>query len=362
MEGKMKVNRFMKPLSMVYREEEIPKLAANEVLIKVKATGICGSDLVYYYGESPLDTPTGEGPLILGHEFSGVVAEVGPMAKALGLFQVGDRVAVNPVQQCNACPACMRGEFNECSNVEVVGTGVDGAMAEYVKAKYTHVYKIPDQVSFEAGAIAEPLACATHAVERLDVKLGQCVIVYGTGGIGLMMVQLVKAAGAGKVIVVARKDYGLEKAIEGGADFVINNSCKDSKYYASDVAAKVREINDGNLADRAILATGNMTALQDALLTTGPCSTVVFFGQAGPDDKLQVPVLDSLKAERTLKFSWLAPLVWDEVFKLIASGQVDLNKIITHRFSLEDAEKGIRFMRESKEPKVKGVIIVDPEQ
>ena len=104
-----------------------------------------------------------------------------------------------------------------------------------------------------------------------------------------------------------------------------------------------------------------MSALQDAINVTSSCATIVFFGQAGPDDILKVPVLDCLKAEKTLKFSWLAPLVWDKVFKLIESGQVDLSKIITHEFSLEEAEKGIKFMRESKEPKVKGVIIVDSE-
>ena len=360
MTGKMKVNRFIEPLKMVYQEEDIPQIAANEVLIKVKAVGICGSDLVYYYGESPLDTASGEGPLILGHEFSGVVAELGEMAQKLHLFEVGDHVVVNPVQQCNACPACMRGEFNACSNVEVVGTSVDGAMAEYVKAKYTHVYKIDESIDFRHAAISEPLACATHAIDRLNIIPGQTVVIYGVGGIGLMMTQLAKAYGAGKVIVVARKDYGLGKAIEGGADYVINNSDKSSQYYAECVADRVRELNGGNLADRCILATGNITALQDALTVTGPCTTVVYFGQASPEDRLSVPVLDCLKAEKTLKFSWLAPLVWDEVFKLVANGQVDLSKIITHEFSLEDAEKGIKFMRESKEPKVKGVIVVDP--
>ncbi len=361
MEGKMKVNRFMEPGVMKYQEEDIPKIGANEVLIKVKATGICGSDLVYYYGESPLDTADGKGPLILGHEFSGVVAELGEMAKAIGTLSVGDHVVVNPVQQCNACPACMRGEFNECSHSEVVGTSVDGAMAEYVKAKYTHVYKIPESIKFEHAAISEPLACATHAVDRLEIGMGQTVVIYGVGGIGLMMTQLCKAAGAGKVIVVARKDFGLEKALEGGADYVINNTNKDSKYYAEDVSARVRELNGGNLAERAILATGNINALQDAINVTGACATIVYFGQAGPDDRLQVPVLDCLKAEKTLKFAWLAPLVWDKVFKLIDNKKVDLSKIITHTFTLEDAEKGIKFMRESKDPKVKAVIIVDPE-
>ena len=361
MKGKMMVNRFMEPYHMEYREEDIPQIAGNEILIKVKAVGICGSNLVYYNGKSPLDTPDGKGPLILGHEFSGVVAEVGEVAVNMGLFKVGDRVAVNPVMQCNACEACMRGEFNACNHLEVVGTMFDGAMAEYVKAKYTHVYKIPDSVPFRSAALAEPLACATHAVERLDVDMGQTVVVYGVGGIGLMMTQLVKAAGAGKVIVVARKDFGLEKALECGATYVINNTDVNSKYYAADVPARVRELNGGNLADRAILATGNMSALQDALNVTGPCTTVVYFGQAGADDVLQVPVLSTLKSEKTLKFSWLAPLVWDNVFKLMGSGQVNLDPIITHEFSLEDAEKGIRFMLESKEPKTKGVIIVDPE-
>ena len=358
MTGKMWVNRFMEPCKMSYQQEDIPQIGENEVLIRVKACGICGSDLVYYNGKSPLDTPDGKGPLILGHEFSGVVAQIGAMAEKTGL-RVGDRVAVNPVMQCNACPACLRGEFNACSNLEVVGTMLDGAMAQYVKAKYTHVIKLPDAVSFRAAALAEPLACATHAVERLDIGMGQTVVVYGVGGIGLMMTQLARAAGAGRVIVVARKDYGLGKAMECGADYVINNTDKDSPWYAGDVAARIRELNGGSLADRAILATGNMSALQDALKVTGPCTTIVYFGQAGADDVLHVPVLAALKSEKTLKFSWLAPLVWDKVFRLIASGQVRLDPVITHEFSLEDAEKGIRFMLESPEPKVKGVIIVE---
>ncbi|MDD3361232.1 MAG: alcohol dehydrogenase catalytic domain-containing protein [Hespellia sp.] len=361
MKNKMKVMRFMEPKVMKYQEEDIPTIGENDILIKVKSVGICGSDLAYYYGESPLDTPDGHGPLILGHEGSGVIAEIGETAKKLGLFTLGDRVAFNPVQQCNACPACMRGEFNACSHVEVVGTSVDGAMAEYVKVRYTHVYKIPDAVSFDKAAIAEPLACSTNAVNRLEVKMGQTVVVYGVGGIGLMMTQLVRAAGAGKVIVVARKDFGLEKALECGADFVINNSDTTSPYYATNVSEKVRAFNNGELADRAILATGNMSALQDSLTVTGACSTVVFFGLPSPKDVLSVPALANLKSEKTLKFAWLSPLVWDTVFKVIESGQVNLDLIITNKFSLEDAEKGIIYMRESKEPKVKGIIVVDPE-
>ena len=359
MAEKMMVQTFYEPNVMKYEEREIPEIADNEVLVKVKAAGICGSDISYYYGHSPVDTADGKGPLILGHEASGVIEEVGSIPEKLGLFKKGDRVAINPVQQCNACEACMRGEFNVCSHVETIGVSVDGCFAEYVKVKYTHAYKIPNDVSFESAALAEPLACAVHAIQRLDIQLGQTVVTYGTGGIGLMQVQLAKAAGAGKVIAVGRKDYGLEKALECGATHVINNTDKRSKYYAEDVAAKVCELNGGKPAQRAIVATSNMDALQDALKVTGACSTVVYFGLPGPEDMLKVPVLDAIQSERTLKFSWLAPLCWDNVFAVMASGQVNLAPIITNRFKLEDAETGIKFMKESPENKVKGVVILD---
>ncbi len=356
---KMKVQTFYEPLVMKYEECDVPQIADNEVLIKVKAVGICGSDVSYYYGHSPLDTPNGKGPLYLGHEASGVVAQVGSIPQKLGLFQEGDRVAINPVQQCNACPACMRGEFNTCGHSEVIGVSTNGCFAEYVKVKYTHVYQIPDAVSFEDAALAEPLACSTHAVMRLDVQLGQTVVVYGAGGIGLMQLQLAKAAGAGKTILIGIDDYSLEKALECGATHVINSLDKASKYYAADTAAKVMEMNNGEKAPRAIVATSAMVALQDALNVTGACSTIVYFGLPSPEDRLSIPVLDAIQSERTLKFSWLAPLVWDNVFALLASGQVNLKPIITHKFSLAETEAGIKFMKESKENKIKGVVLVD---
>ncbi len=359
MEGKMKVQNFIEPLKMESEEHDIPKIADNEVLVRVKAVGICGSDISYYYGHSPLDTKDGKGPLYLGHEISGVVAEVGSIASKMGLFKEGDRVALNPVQQCNACEACMRGEFNICSHSEVIGVSVNGGFAQYVKVKYTHVYKIPDAVSFEDGALAEPLACATYGVKNLDVQMGQTVVVFGTGTIGFMQIQLAKAAGAGKVIAIGVVDNQLEFALKNGADFVINSLDEKSKFYAKDLAAKVCRLNNGNLAPRAIVATSAMSALQSAITVTGKNSTIVYFGLPSPEDKLQIPVLDAIQSNRTIKFSWLAPLVWDNVFNLIASGQVNLKPLITHKFSLEDLKKGLDFMKNSEEFKIKGVVLVD---
>jgi threonine dehydrogenase-like Zn-dependent dehydrogenase len=355
MHGKMMVQNFYEPLVMKYEEHDIPQIADNEVLIRVMACSICGSDISYYYGHSPLGTADGKGPLYLGHEMSGVVAEVGKLGKAL--FNVGDRVAVNPVQQCNACEYCMRGEFNVCPHSEVIGVSVNGGFAEYVKVKYTHVYKIPDAVSFEHGALAEPLACATYGIKRLDIELGQDVVVFGPGPIGLMMVQLAKASGAGRVVLIGRRDYPLGIGKKVGATFVINSADRQSPDYAPDVGARVKELL-GHLAPRAIVATSNMEALQQALDVTGSASTVVYFGLPGPDDKLEVPMLEAIQLDRTIKCSWLAPRVWDNVFNAVASGQINLAPIITHEFTLEDAEKGVRFMKESSDDKMKGVILI----
>jgi L-iditol 2-dehydrogenase len=359
MSDTMKAQVFYEPLVMKYEDVPVPEIMDNEVLVKLKAVSICGSDISYYYGHSPLDTADGKGPLFLGHEASGVVVKIGKIPETLGLFSEGDRVTINPVQQCNACKACLRGEFNVCPNCEVIGVSVNGCFAEYVRVKYTHAYKIPDSIEFEHAALFEPLACATHGVFDLDIKLGQTVVVYGAGAIGLFQTQLAKAAGAGAVITIGTRDYNLDVAKKRGADHVLNIRDKDSAYYAENAADKVRELNGGELAQRCIVATSNMDALQDALNVTGSYSTIVYFGLPSPEDMLKIPVLEAIQSERTIRFAWLAPLVWDNVINAVGSGQIDLSPIITHRFKLDELEGAIKYMSESKDPKIKGVIVFD---
>lgn len=358
MTRKMKAIVLYEPEVMKLETLDIPAIRENEVLVKIKAVGICGSDISYYYGHSPLGTPDGKGPLVIGHEMSGEVVEVGGIPASMGLFKIGDRVTLNPVMQCNACPECLNGQFNVCSHMNVLGVSENGGFAEYCKASYTHVYKIPDGVSYEDAALAEPLACAAYAVKQLEVGLGQTVVIFGPGGIGLMMAQLAKSVGAGKVILVGRRDYPLQKALKVGADFVINTADKASPYYAADLPAKIRELNGGSLAERCIVPTSNMEALQNALLVTGNRSTIVYFGLPGPNDELSVNVLEAINKDRVIKFSWLAPGVWDTVLKALAAKKVRVDDIVTHRFSLEDTEQAIRFMKTSKEDKIKGVIVV----
>jgi threonine dehydrogenase-like Zn-dependent dehydrogenase len=358
MEGKMRAQVYYEPEVMKFEMIDIPKIADNEVLVKVKATGICGSDISYYYGHSPLDTPNGKGPLVLGHEFSGEVVEIGSVPASRGLFKIGDRVTCNPVIQCNACSMCAQGKFNICKNVIVPGVSVNGAFAEYCKLNYTHVYKIPDTMSFEDAAIIEPLACASYGVKKLDVNPGEFVVVFGPGPIGIMMTQLIKASGAGQVLVIGTRDYPLGVALGLGANHVINNKDTSSKYYADDIVKVISDLTEGRMADKVIVPTSSKKALQDALTVSGAGSTIVYFGLPGADDKIEIPALSTIQSDKTIKFAWLAPLVWPTAISAVANGLVKLDKLVTHKFSLEDAEKGIQFMKNGKGDKLKGIVII----
>jgi L-iditol 2-dehydrogenase len=358
MEGKMRAQIFYEPEVMKLEMIDIPKIADNEVLVRVKATGICGSDISYYYGHSPLGTADGKGPLVLGHEFSGEIVEVGGIPASLGLFKPGDRVTCNPVMQCNACPMCAEGKFNICPNSVVPGVTVNGAFAEYCKLNYTHVYKIPDSMAYEDAAIIEPLACGTYGVKKLEVKPGDFVVVFGPGPIGIMMTQLIKASGAGKVAVVGTRDYPLGVAKDLGADYVINVKDTASKYYTDDIDRKIEELTAGRMADRVIVPTSSKAALQAALTVSGAGATIVYFGLPGADDMIEVPALAGIQSDKTIKFAWLAPLVWPTAISAVANGLVKLDSLVTHKFSLEDTEKGIEFMKFGKGDKLKGLVII----
>lgn len=356
MEGKMKAQVFYEANKMQLEEVDIPQIKDSEVLIKVKSCGICGSDISYYYGQSPLDTDNGKGPLVLGHEFSGDIVEIGDEVKRLGLFKLGDRVTCNPVQPCNSCVHCKKGKFNLCKQSRVLGVSVDGAFAEYVKADYTNVLKLGESVPYEYGALTEPLACAATGIIDLGIEMGDTVAIVGPGAIGLMMVQLAKACGAGRVVLIGIFDYPLQMGIKCGADVVLNSADNNSPYYCEDVPAKIAELTDGIKAQKVIVPTSAMPALQSAMDISAEGATIMYFGLPGEKDLLQVPVLDTLKSGKTIKFSWLTGQIWPNVIHALDTGMVDLSLLITHRFSLEDAVQGIQFMRLSSDDKIKGVI------
>jgi threonine dehydrogenase-like Zn-dependent dehydrogenase len=346
MAEKMKAQVFYEGEKMELEELPVPEVTDVDVLVRVKNCGICGSDISYYYGLSPVGTETGKGPLVLGHEFTGEVVEVGAVAKSMNLFKPGDRVVVNPVQHCNACYACAAGKTNLCANLYVPGVTANGGFAEYCISRYTGLFKLPDSVSYAAGAFTEPLACAVYGINKLDLEMGHFVAVFGPGPMGLTMVQLLKSAGAGKIALIGTRDYRLETGKKWGADYLFNTQDKASPYYVEDLKEAITDLTHGALADRAIVPTSSNDAFEQAIDITGNAAILVHFGLPNEDDVIHVPALSTHQMDKEIRFSWLAPLSWPETIRAISEGLVDVEALTTSTVPLDDAEPAIRDLKE----------------
>jgi threonine dehydrogenase-like Zn-dependent dehydrogenase len=215
---------------------------------------------------------------------------------------------------------------------------------------------LPANVSFEQGALAEPLACATYAVENLDVQLGDTCVVIGPGPIGLMMVQLIRASGAGQVILVGTRDDRLERGQALGVDSVINVRQPDSPSYAADVRVRIAELTGGQLADRVITPTSSLESMQVALEISGAGARIVYFGLPTPHDRIGVPALDTMMADKTIRFSWLAPFTWPSAVQALATGLVDVHPLITHRLPLEHLVEGLHDVRDRRDGVLKAIV------
>ena len=347
MKGKMKAQVFYAAEKMQLEEVPIPEVTDVDVLIKIKNVGICGSDISYYYGLSPLGTATGKGPLILGHEFTGEVIEVGKVPEAMGLYKPGDRVVVNPVQNCNACTACAKGYTHLCENLIVPGVSVNGAFAEYCSSKYTGLFKLPDKVSYAAGAFTEPFACVVNAIRKLDIEPGDFVAIFGPGAMGMMMVQLIKSVGAGKIALIGatNDDWRLEQGKKFGADYIFNVTDKNSKYYTSDLKKEISNLTGSHLADRAIAPTSSNAAFEQAVEISGNCSIIVHFGLPNADDVFKIPALSFHTMDKQIRSAWLAPLSWATAIKTINEGLVNLEPILTGTYPLEKLEEAIKLLK-----------------
>jgi len=328
-----------------------PTPAAGDVVVEVAACGICGSDLEYYTGRSPLGTPDGKGPLILGHEFSGTVVAVGPGVDTL---REGDRVAVNPVQSRPGSDASRSGS-PQFDLDTVLGVSTNGAFAQFVRSRAEHAYRLPEELSDQQGAFVEMLAASLHAVEKADIRFGDLVVIFGPGPVGLSMIQLAAARG-GVVAVVGTRDYRLELARELGAAHVFNTRDPSSPHWTEDLTASIAEAHAGEPADRAIVATSVPEATRQALEITGNGSVVVYMGLSGPEDRVSVPLLDSLVMEKTIRFSWLYPNQWPKTIRTMRDGIVDVDRLITHGIGLDRINEGITQLGERGDGVVKMMV------
>lgn len=332
------------------RIEDIPEpeLGPEDVLVDVNAVGICGSDIEYYYGRSPVGTATGKGPLVLGHEFMGRVSALGS-AVPEGALEIGDRVAVNPIQSCYRCDGCRSGRPQFCTNLSVLGVTTNGGFAEQARTNISHAYKLPDAISDDEGAFVEMLAAAVNAIDKAAIDPGDLVLISGPGPVGLAMVQLAKDKGA-SVVLAGTRDDRLAVGAGLGADLTVNVS-------GSDLAAAI-EAEYGQLADRVIVATSSLAANEEAFQLCAPGATIVFMAVTGPDDTVAVPMLDSLIADRTIRFSLWYPNQWPRTIKLLERQIVDTGPIITTHASLDDLSGAIGRQVAREDGAIKTIVTV----
>jgi len=330
MEGKMKAAVLHKPLDMRIEEVDIPRIGPNEVLVRMKRVGICGSDAHFYlYGK--IGSLLVEKPIILGHECSGEVAEVGDKVSRL---KVDQRVVVEPGFTCGKCQYCRGGRYNLCREVRFYGAPpTDGAFAEYASAPEQNVYPMPNGMSFEEGAMIEPLAVGMMAAKRGAVSVHDSVAILGAGPIGQMVLQAVKAHGVLETFVTDVIDYRLDYAKKFGSTAVINTSREDA-------VSRISELTDDDGVDVVIEASGAIPAGQQAFDIVKPGGRIVLVGNF-PSTEFQVPVMKAILKELDVRGIHRYVNLFPTAIRCVSSGKVDVKPLITHRFPLEKILEGI---------------------
>ena len=345
MDGKMKV-AVMEAIGKIKMEErDIPKAKDNEVLVKLEYVGICGSDL-HYYETGAIGDFVVEPPFVLGHEPGGTVVEVGKDVKHL---KVGDRVALEPGKTCGHCEFCKTGRYNLCPDVVFFATPpVDGVFQEYVAHEADLCFKLPENVSTLEGALIEPLAVGFHAAMQGGARAGQTAVVMGSGCIGLVTMMALKAMGVSKVYVVDIMEKRLEKALELGADGVINGKEKDA-------VEEVMKLKDGRGCDLVIETAGTQITTVQAMRMTKKGATIVLVGYSKTGE-MTLPISMALDKELTFKTVFRYRHIYPMAIEAVAAGKVNLKGIVTDIFSLDEAQKAMDYSVNNKADVVKAVI------
>ncbi len=319
----------------------MPQCKDDEVLVKVKNCGICGSDI-----PRALNGGVHQFPIVLGHEFAGDIVEVG---SSVTKYKVSDRVTAAPLKPCGECDFCKKGMPAMCTSYGFVGSRENGAMAEYVAIKEENIVLLADEVSYEEGAMIEPLTVALHGVERVNIKAGSTVLIFGAGTIGLLVLQCVKARGAGKVYMVDIADEKLEVAKVMGAE-VINSLKVDLNEY----------LNINGRPDVVYENSGSAIAQAQALEVVNKLGSVVYIGTATRDVTLKPEVFEKiLRGELTVTGSWMsssAPFPgyeWTTAAQYIKDKKVDLSLMTTHRFKMSDGVEPFKKMIDRNELVIK---------
>lgn len=335
----MKASRFLGNKTFAVTDLPTPHAGPGELVLRNQVCGVCGTDVHIYHGEP--GSADVNPPVVLGHEYSGEVVEVG---EGVTGFAVGDHVTVDPNIYCGHCAYCQNGKKQLCPSMEAIGVTRDGGFAQYSRIPASQAFKLEPTVPWEAAAMAEPLACCLHGIGLAGIQVGDKVCVVGGGAIGLLMVQLAKLSGASQIVLSEPNEKRRQVGLQLGANAALDPTRPD----AQEAFAQVL----GGGANVVIECVGNVPAVKSAFQFAGKGATVLLFSVPKVDATFDLPLFDVYKKELTIKGSFVNPDTHARAVALINSGKVDFGPIITHRFTLDQLPEAIAMQMSDASIKV----------
>lgn len=337
---------FLGNQSIETRPLVLPEPGEGQVLVKVSACGVCGTDVhIYHGGKGSAEVVP---PVILGHEFSGHIVKLGSGVTGL---EEGQLITVDPNIYCGKCRPCRQGQKQMCHHMRAVGVNMDGGFADYCLVPYAQCVPVPEGTDPELAALAEPLACCLHGIDRVGIRPGENVLVIGGGTIGQIMLQLARLAGAARVVLSEPVEIRRELAVRLGADAAIDPIREDLPQRLSELLSR-----DG--ADVVIECVGNPRTSAQAIDAAAGCGRVMLFGVPNPDAVLQTKMHPIFQKELTIMGSFVNPDTHSRAVALLSSGQLKLKELITHRFPVSQLEEAIKMQTGTQSIKV----LVKPEE
>ena len=332
---KMKVAMYYNNNDVRIEEMSIPIINENELLVKVKASGICGSDVMEWYRIK-------KAPKVLGHEITGDIVEVGKKVKK---YKIGDRVFVSHHVPCDNCHFCLDDKQTLCHTLHTTNF-YPGGFAEYLRVPEINikngVFVLPKEMSYDEGVFIEPLACVVRGLRTAGMKKGLNVLVIGSGISGLIQIKLARAWGTKRIIATDIDEYRLKSAKKFGADFVINAK--------ENVPEQVKKYNDGRLADLVVISTGVSSAIKQGLQSVEAGGTILFFAPAEPGVEIPFPLFDLWNKQVKMVSTYAGgPKDIAEAIDLIKTKKVVVTDMITHKLPLSETAKGFKLVAQAKD-------------